>query len=556
MKGSRALLQLLEDRGVDTIFGYPGGSVIPIFDELLESSIRDILVRHEQCAAHMADGYARALGRPGVCLATSGPGATNLVTGVATAYADSSPMMVLTGQVVSGALGMGAFQEVDCFSLMMPITKHNYRLLDTAQLPKAVSTGWQISQTGRPGPVHIDLPLDTINSEVDEALLKTEYPPVTVKEDLSQIPLAAELIMKAERPLILAGGGVIGSNASPELVALAEMIWAPVVTSLMGIGAIPDGHPLALGFPGMHGRTGALRALNETDLLIAVGSRFSDRTFSKHTEIPPDAKVIHIEIDPVELGKHSQTAARILSDAKKGLQALLTHLRSYKRDAWALRIESIKRQCCCDTAIDQVPICPQRVMHEINKILDDKTIITTEVGQNQMWAAHFLKIRRSRQFISSGGFGTMGFGFPAAIGAKVAKPDHKIIDVAGDGSLLMVIQELATAVAEDLPVTVCLLNNGWLGMVKQWQKLFWGERYSGTRLRGMPDFVALAKSFGADGVHVDRPSEIAEGLKRGLESDVPFIVDIKVDPEEDILPMLPPDPTLPPIMGRCRFGQQ
>ncbi len=554
MKGSRALLKLIEDRGVDTMFGYPGGSVIPLFDELLDSPIRDILVRHEQCAAHMADGYARATGRPGVCLATSGPGATNLVTGVATAYADSSPMIVLTGQVMSGALGMGAFQEVDCFSLMMPITKHNYRLLDTKELPEAVSSGWQIAQTGRPGPVHIDLPLDTINSDMDESLLDAEFPVISVTEDMRQVPLAVDLIMNAERPLILAGGGVIGSNSAAELVTLAETVWAPVITSLMGIGSIPDEHPLALGCPGMHGRTGALRAMKETDLLIAVGSRFSDRTFSKHTELPPNAKVVHIDLDPVELGKHSQTAASIRADVKKALQAMLGHIRTQKQSAWAEKVRSIKAQCCCETDIDQVPICPQKVMHEINKILDDKTIITTEVGQNQMWASHFLKIKHPRQFISSGGFGTMGFGFPAAIGAKAAKPDHKVIDVAGDGSLLMVMQELATAVAEDLPVTVCLLNNGWLGMVKQWQKLFWDKRYSGTQLyRCMPDFVALAKSFGADGVHVDRPSEVAEALRMGLDSDVPFIVDIKVDPEEDILPMLPPNPAMPPIMGRCRF---
>ncbi len=554
MKGSRALLKLLEDRGVDTMFGYPGGSVIPIFDELLDSSIRDILVRHEQCAAHMADGYARALGKPGVCLATSGPGATNLVTGVATAYADSSPMIVLTGQVMSGALGMGAFQEVDCFSLMMPITKHNYRLLDIEHLPEAVSSGWQLCQTGRPGPVHIDLPLDTINSDMDEKLLNSDFPIITVQEDLRQVPLAVDLIMKAERPLILAGGGVIGSNSAPELVTLAETIWAPVVTSLMGIGSIPDEHPLALGCPGMHGRTSALKALKETDLLIAVGSRFSDRTFSNHTEIQPTAKVVHIDIDPVELGKHKLTAASIKADVKVGLRAILQHIRQQKHDQWAQKVASIKAQCCCERDIDQIPIVPQKVMHEINKLMNDKLIITTEVGQNQMWASHHLKIQRPRQFISSGGFGTMGFGFPAAIGAKAAKPDHKVMDVAGDGSLLMVIQELATAVAEDLPVTVCLLNNGWLGMVKQWQKLFWDKRYSGTQLyRCMPDFVALAKSFGADGVHVDRPSEVAEALQMGLDSDVPFIVDIKVDPEEDILPMLPPNPAIAPIMGRCRF---
>ena len=555
MKGSRALLKLLESKGVDTIFGYPGGAVIPIYDEFLDSPIRQILVRHEQCAAHMADGYARALGKPGVCLATSGPGATNLVTGVATAYADSSPMIVLTGQVSSSDLGMGAFQEADSFSLMMPITKHNYRVLHVNDLPEAILQGWNICSSGRQGPVHIDLPVDTMNAQIDDKLLNVSPPPLDYRQNLNDIAKAAKLIMAAERPLIIAGGGVISSNASSELIRLAETIWAPVVVSLMGIGSIPDEHPLCLGIPGMHGRMGALRAMTDADLVIAVGTRFSDRTHGRHNKLPVDCKVIHIDLDQVELGKHPQTAASILADAKIALTALLSQIgQGTQSSVWKDKINRLKCTCACEKDLDHVPIAPQKVMFELNKILDDNMIITTEVGQNQMWAAHHLKIRYPRQFISSGGFGTMGFGFPAAIGAKVARPDKKVIDVAGDGSLLMVIQELATAVAEDIPVVICLMNNGWLGMVKQWQKLFWDKRYSGTTLfKSNPDFVKLAQAFGADGIHVDRPSELAEAFQIALSSDKPFIIDIKTDPEEDILPMLPPMANVDIIKGRCCF---
>lgn len=554
MKGSKALLKLLEGQGVDTMFGYPGGPVIPIFNELLDSPIRQILVRHEQCAAHMADGYARALGKPGVCLATSGPGATNLVTGVATAYADSSPLIVLTGQVSSADLGMGAFQEADSFSLMMPITKHNYRVLDVHDLPEAILQGWNICSTGRQGPVHIDLPVDTMNAEIEESRLKVNLPPLDHRENLSDVGKAAKLMMAAERPLIIAGGGVISANASAELIKLAETLWAPVVVTLMGIGSIPDEHPLCLGFPGMHGRMSALKAMTDADLVIAVGTRFSDRTHGRHNKFPMDCKVVHIDVDQVELGKHPQTAVSILADAKTALRSILSLLHSSRREAWSKKLETLKKTCACEKDLDHVPIAPQKVMFELNRILDDDTIITTEVGQNQMWAAHHLKIRHPRQFISSGGFGTMGFGFPAAIGAKVALPEKKVIDVAGDGSLLMVIQELATAVAEDIPVIICLMNNGWLGMVKQWQKLFWNQRYSGTTLyKSNPDFVKLAQSFGADGMHVDRPSELREAFQVALASGKPFILDIKTDPEEDILPMLPPQPNLDIIKGRCCF---
>ncbi|MDR0198377.1 MAG: biosynthetic-type acetolactate synthase large subunit [Methanomassiliicoccaceae archaeon] len=556
MKGSRALLKMLEDKKVETMFGYPGGQVIPIFDEILNSSVRHVLVRHEQCAAHMADGYARASGKPGVCLATSGPGATNLVTGVATAFADSIPLIVLTGQVATRVLGMGAFQEVDAFSLMMPVTKYNYRVLDLQMLPEAISRGWDIALSGRQGPVHIDLPVDAINSEIDASLLNRKFDPVEVREDISQLPYAIGLIRKAQRPLIIAGGGIISSNSSNELIQLAEMLHAPVMMPLMGLGSIPADHPLSLGSMGMHGRMCTLNALKEADLVIAIGTRFSDRSHSMHNQMSQKCKVIQIDIDRVEFDKHAHTAVNILADAKKAMNIIIAQLKQHPAEKiWADRIKEIKKRCACDFIGDSSePITPRRVMAEINRLLDDDMIVTTDVGQNQMWAMHFLKIQRPRQLISSGGFGCMGFGFPAAIGAKVAKPDKKVLAITGDGGLLMVIQELATAVAENVNVVICLMNNGWLGMVKQWQKLFWNERYSGTALyQSNPDFVKLAESFGAKGIRVERPSEIGKAFKEAFASDKVCLVDIRIDSEEPALPMLPPNPTLPIIKGRCPF---
>ncbi|MCL2143404.1 MAG: biosynthetic-type acetolactate synthase large subunit, partial [Methanomassiliicoccaceae archaeon] len=485
-----------------------------------------------------------------------GPGATNLVTGVATAFADSIPMIVLTGQVSTRVLGMGAFQEVDAFSLMMPVTKYNYRVLDLQMLPEAITRGWDIALSGRQGPVHIDLPVDAINSEIDESLLSRKFDPVTVNEDLSKLPYAISLIGKAQRPLIIAGGGIISSNSSNELLQLAEMIHAPVIMPLMGLGSIPADHPLSLGSMGMHGRMCTLNALKEADLVIAIGTRFSDRSHSMHNQMSQKCKVIQIDIDRVEFDKHSQTAVNILADAKKAMSLIISQLKQYKADVpWAERIREIKKRCSCDFIDDaSEPISPRRLMAEINKILDDDTIITTDVGQNQMWAMHLLKIQRPRQLISSGGFGTMGFGLPSAIGAKVARPDKKVMAITGDGGLLMVIQELATAVAENINVVICLMNNGWLGMVKQWQKLFWNERYSGTMLyRSNPDFVKLAESFGAKGIRVDRPSEIGKAFKEAFASDKICLVDVHVDRDEAALPMLPPNPSLPIIKGKCPF---
>lgn len=557
MRGSKALLKMLEDRGVQNIFGYPGATVIPIYDEFVdESNIRHILVRHEQCAAHMADGFARVTGQPGVCLATSGPGTTNLVTGIATAYADSVPMIALTGQVGTGALGAGAFQEVDAYSLMMPVTKHNFRVLDPERLPHAVYEGWEICQSGRPGPVHIDLPVDQIKSEIDDSLLAKKWGIKYPVEDTAGIPQAAQWLTAAQRPVMLVGGGIIRSGASAEVQQLAELLSTPVVTTLMGIGVIPSEHPLYLGPLGMHGRMSALDVFRNADLIIAIGTKFSDRTYSPNTEPAKDCKVIQIDIDATEFGKNMRESINIACDAKKAVRLLLAAVKGYRNNhvAWDKQAAGWRARCQCGFDHDEAPILPQKIMHELNKVLAaSDTYITTDVGQNQMWAMHCLDIRRPRQFISSGSFGTMGFGLPSALGVKTAKPDAKVLTVVGDGGLQMVIQELATSVAEDLPVTIVLLDNGWLGMVRQWQKLFWGKRYSGTQLKADPDFVKIADAYGATGLHVDKPADIAPALQQALKSDVTCLLQIKVDPEEDITPMILADPKAPIIKGCCPY---
>ncbi|OPY31217.1 MAG: acetolactate synthase catalytic subunit [Methanomassiliicoccales archaeon PtaU1.Bin124] len=557
MKGSKAVLTLLEKQGVDVMFGYPGGVTLPIYDDLLQSSIHHVLVRHEQCAAHMADGFARATGRPGVCLATSGPGATNLVTGVATAYADSSPLMVLTGQVSTSMLGNNAFQEADIFSLMMPITKHNFRVLDPKMLPEAFKKGWNIAINGRMGPVHIDLPVDVLKTELPDALLDEEFPVPAPYEDLHGVLEAVKLLSEAERPMLLVGGGAMWSNASNEVRKLSEMLLAPVATSMMGKGIIPEEHPLALGMVGMHGREIARKAFLECDVMVAIGARFSDRSSGLDSELPESVKIIHIDIDPMEAGKNPRTKVRIIGDAKKVLQQIIRGLGKTKKDtAWSERMKQLRKMCDCDMDINETPIKPQKVIYELSKVLADDAYVCTEVGQNQMWAAHFLRMKNPRHFITSGGLGTMGFGFPASIGVKYAHRDKQVVDIAGDGSLQMVVQEFATAVNEDLPVVVCLMNNGWLGMVRQWQKLFSDKRYSGTNLQRNPDFVMLAKAYGADAIKVERPSELREAFQRAFRSDVPFLVDIHVDPEEDILPMQPGGKSSKEVIhGRCRWAQ-
>ncbi|MCQ2084597.1 MAG: biosynthetic-type acetolactate synthase large subunit [archaeon] len=545
---------MLEDRNVETMFGYPGGAVIPIYDEIRDSSIRHVLVRHEQCAAHAADGFARASGKTGVCLSTSGPGATNMVTGIATAYADSVPMLALTGQVGSKVLGSEAFQEVDAYSLMMSFTKHNFRVTDVNRLPHAIDEAWKIAQSGRPGPVHVDLPVDQINAQIDEELTLQSFGIKEPVEDISGIPAAVELIKSSVKPVIMAGGGVISAEASEELIRFAELISAPVVTPMMGIGSIPTQHPLNMGPLGMHGRICAKETFSGADLVIAIGTKFSDRTYSPHTEPSKSTKVIQIDIDHTQFGKANREGVNIRCDAKKALNMLIDAIGgSVSHDSWIRQAKEYKARRNVDFNYFTHPIIPQKVMWELNKFIDEDTIITTDVGQNQMWAMHYLDIKRPRQFLSSGSFGTMGFGLPAAIGAKAARPDCKVATIVGDGGLQMVIQELATSVAEDLPVVIVLLNNGWLGMVKQWQKLFWDKRYSETLLEDDPDFSMIAKAYKAEGITVERAGEVGDALKQAFDCGKTCIVDIHVDPEEDILPMLPPNPAIPPIEGRCKY---
>jgi acetolactate synthase-1/2/3 large subunit len=465
-------------------------------------------------------------------------------------------MLVLTGQVATHLIGSAGFQEADTFSLMMPITKHNFRVLDPKDVPEAIKRGMNIARTGRMGPVHVDLPMDVMNGNVPEDIMELEYPVPQPAEDFSGMLEAVRTLLNCERPAFLVGGGAIWANAGSEVAKLAELLMAPVTTTIMGKGIIPEEHPLCMGLLGMHGREASRKAILESDVILAIGTRFSDRTIPHANEIPMTTKIIHIDIDPVEAGKNPRTKVRLIGDAKKALQQLIKGVGKGKSDTpWAKRIKEIRAKCSCNIDIDGQPIKPQKVIYELGKILTDDTIITTEVGQNQMWAAHFLKVKHPRHFITSGGFGTMGFGFPASIGAKIAFRNKPVIDIAGDGSIQMVFHEFATAVNEKLPVMVVVMNNGWLGMVKQWQKLFWDKRYSATALTGNPDFVALAKAFGADGVRVEKPSELREAFQKGLRSDVPFLVDVVTDPEEDVLPMVPAGKMSSEIVrGNCNWA--
>ncbi len=545
ISGAKALVKALEREKVEVIFGIPGGATIPFYDELYDSSIRHILVRHEQVAAHAADGYARASGNVGVCCATSGPGATNLTTGIANAYMDSVPIVALTGQVPTAMIGKDAFQEADTVGITMPITKHNFQLRSVEEIPTVIKMAFKIAKTGRPGPVLIDIPKDVQEREGEVTFPKDivipGYKP-TIKGNINQIKRAAKLIVNAERPIIMAGGGVILSDASQELKTLAEMFFIPVVTTLMGKGCFPETHPLALGCIGMHGRKVANYAINDSDLIIAVGCRFSDRSTGAVSLFAPEAKIIHIDIDPAEIGKNVRADLPIVGDAKSVLTDLISCLKGIRKEKteWAKKVEKFKKEFAPFMDYDQVPMHPARVMKEITKVLSSDDIITTEVGQCQMWASHFLPREKPRTFLSSGGLGTMGFGFPAALGAKVAKPETNVIDIAGDGSFLMVCQDLATAVEEKIPVVVAVLDNRYLGMVRQWQELFFDRRYSSTFLGEIPDFVKLAEAFDARGIRVTKPEEVAPAVKEGFESDKVTVLDIIVDKEANILPMVPP----------------
>lgn len=550
MSGAEILVKSLLDEGVDTIFGYPGGAVLPIYDALYDADIRHILTRHEQGAAHAADGYARASGRPGVCLATSGPGATNLVTGIANAYMDSVPMVAFTGQVATPLLGKDSFQEADITGITLPITKHNYLVKNVDEIPGIVKEAFHIATTGRPGPVLVDIPKD-----ISAGLAEFEkpgpaklpgYQPI-MEPDTELLNRAAEMILKSERPIIYAGGGVVNSGGHDELRRFAETLLAPVATTLMGLGGFPGDHPLALGMLGMHGSKYANYAVTECDLLIAVGVRFDDRVTSKLESFAPEAKIIHIDIDPAEIGKNVPVDIAIVGDVKETLARLVKRLQSRVAGVWQEKVEQWKKEYPIEYEVNGT-LKPQQVISAIYRATRGEARITTEVGQHQMWAAQYYTYTRPRTFISSGGLGTMGYGFPAAIGVQVACPDETVIDIAGDGSIQMNIQEMATAVNYDLPVKVAIMDNGFLGMVRQWQEFFYNRRYAYTELSN-PDFVKLAEAYGAVGMRITDSRDLKLALDEALSVHKPVMMDFIIEREENVLPMVPPGEALNKMLG-------
>jgi acetolactate synthase-1/2/3 large subunit len=555
MKGAEAIVKALEKEGVEVIFGIPGGVSIPLYDVLYDSKIRHILVRHEQAAAHAAEGYARVSGKTGVCSATSGPGATNLTTGIVNAYMDSSPIVALTGQVATPFLGKDAFQETDPVGITMPASKHNFQLRSVEEIPDVIKKAFLIASTGRPGPVLIDMPKDIQEKEGNikfpKAVDLPGYKP-TLTGNPKQIKKAVDMLLNAERPTILAGGGVIIANAQKELLKLAETLMAPVATSLMGKGAFSESHPLSLGVIGMHGRKAGNYAVNDADVILAIGCRFSDRTTAMVSCFAPEAKIIHADIDPAEIGKNVRVNLPIVGDAKNVLKDMLKIIKvkakKAKANQWTKKIAQYKKEFTPKMDYNDMPLKPQKIIKEIMTVLKADDIVVTEVGQCQMWAMHYLERTKPRTFISSGGLGTMGFGFPAAMGAKVAKPENNVIDIAGDGSFLMNSQELATVVVEDIPVVAAVFNNRYLGMVRQWQELFYDRRYSAVDLGNSPDFVKLAEAYGAKGIRVEKPKDIAPAIKEAFKSGKPTVIDFMVNHEENIFPMVPPGKCLKDII--------
>ncbi len=547
--GAQIVVECLKKEGVEILFNYPGGAVLPLFDELQDSSIKQILVRHEQAAVHAADGYARATGRVGVVLVTSGPGATNTVTGVATAFMDSVPIIVLTGQVPTPLIGNDAFQEVDIIGITRPCTKHNYLVKDIKDLARIMKEAFYIARSGRPGPVLIDLPKDILVDSTEfkypDKVITRGYRP-TYEGHPGQIQRAVKMIMKAKRPVLYIGGGIISSNASKELALLAEKLGIPVTMTLMGLGGFPGNHPLSLGMLGMHGTYRANMAVQESDLLIAIGSRFDDRVTGKLESFAPQAKIIHIDIDPTSISKNVRVDLPIVGDCKRVLIKILSLLEqedteSFRQglEKWKSQIEKWKSIHSMEYHQDRI-IKPQFVIEKIFELTKGEAIIATEVGQNQMWTAQYYPFLKPRTLLTSGGLGTMGYGFPASIGAQLAFPNRLVMDIAGDGSFQMNIQELATVSQYQLPVKVVILNNGYLGMVRQWQEFFYEKRYASTCLEGVsPDFVKLAEAYGAVGLRATQPEEVVPILKKAFSIPQPVVIDFVIDPEENVYPMVP-----------------
>ena len=564
LSGAEIVVEELKKEGVEVAFGIPGGALLDFYEALQQAEeIRHILMRHEQCAAHAADGYARVSGRTGVCIATSGPGATNLITGLTNANMDSSPVVALTGQVPTSAIGSNAFQEASTFTITMPITKHNFLVTRAEDLPRVIHNAFYIANTGRKGVVLVDLPKDVQASKVEVELHPEEtfpgYKP-NINPNKVQTKKAAEVLANAERPLILAGGGVISADATEELRTLAETLGAGVVTTLMGKGAIPESHPLCLGMAGMHGRIYANRALNECDALLALGTRFSDRlTGWQLDQFAPDATLIQVDVDAAEINKNIPVDIPIVGDVKLALSDILKWLKKEsirEGSVWLQRVKEMHSACeeCIKDIRRPGSSVSDILIKELNNLLNDDTIITTEVGQCQMFAAHYYMTKKPRTFISSGGLGTMGFGFPAAIGAKVAAPDKQVVDIAGDGSFLMTCHDLATCVENDIPVVVCIFDNRYLGMVRQWQELFFDKRYLHTNLGITPDFIKLGEAFGCYAERVEKPEDLKSALKNAFESGKPAVLDMIVGKEDKVLPMIPPGGGITGMIGteRCR----
>jgi acetolactate synthase-1/2/3 large subunit len=547
--GAQIIVECLKKEGVDTLFNYPGGAVLPLFDELLNAPFHQILVRHEQAAVHAADGYARASGKVGVVLVTSGPGATNTVTGIATAYMDSVPVLILTGQIPTSLIGNDAFQEADIVGITRPCTKHNYLVKDIKDLARILKEGFYIARSGRPGPVLIDLPKDILVNSTEfkypEKVSIRGYQP-TYEGHLGQIERAIKLILKSKRPVLYVGGGIISSNASKELILFAERLGIPVTMTLMGLGGFPGNHPLALGMLGMHGTFQSNMAVMESDLLIAIGSRFDDRVTGKIESFAPQAKIIHIDIDPTSISKNVRVDLPIVGDCKRVLSKILSLIEKEEIDSlkqgitkWHHQIENWKKIYGMNYQQGGT-IKPQYVVEKIYELTKGDAIIATEVGQNQMWTAQYYTFLKPRTLLTSGGLGTMGYGFPAAMGAQVAFPNKLVIDIAGDGSFQMNSQELATVVQYQLPVKVVILNNGFLGMVRQWQEFFYEKRYAASSMEGItPDYIKLAEAYGAVGLKATKPEEVIPTLKKAFSTSEPVIIDFVVDPEENVYPMVP-----------------
>ncbi|MGE0243283.1 MAG: biosynthetic-type acetolactate synthase large subunit [Nitrososphaeraceae archaeon] len=548
MIGAKALIASLEKENVEIVFGLPGGANLPIYDELVDANFRHILVRHEQAAGHMADGYARIKRKSGVCIATSGPGATNLITGIATAHADSIPMIAITGQVPLAMIGKDAFQETDIIGISNPCTKYAFQPRKAIEIPEMIKKAFYIAESGRPGPVLVDIPKDVQQEKAEiefPELIKVRGYKPAFDPNISQIERAIELIMKAEKPIIMAGGGVILSGAFHELQALAEILMCPVVTTFKGKGAFPENHYLAMGPIGMHGHAEANKIIIEADCIIAIGARFSDRSVGRFDEFGKGMSIIHFDVDPAEIGKNKSVDVAVVGDVKSSLRTIVKMLttKGIRRDPeniWLKRRKELIEYYTSTIKDYSREITAKKTLKKLREVLPPESIVTTEVGQCQMWASLHFDVISPGTFFSSTGLGTMGFGFPASIGAKAAKPNVPVVDIAGDGSFSMTENSLAVSVLEKLPVIVFLLNNYMLGMVAQWQRTFYNRRYMGVHQNRCPDYVKLAESYGAQGIRVQSMSELDKAIKTAINSDVATVIDIPIDPEEDVYPFVAP----------------